>query len=164
MVSRWVVAGVTAMSIVLLTVGSGSAVVCNPLFVLAFLQGSLQPRFQLTVSDAGPQWPPEVKAVAFVETARPTMLRAGPFGEQDVPARGTAWIEEGTGRILQTELQVGSGRSTATVVTRFRLDERLQITVPELMRTQNPAGVATYSNFRRFNVHTESAIDSPQKR
>lgn len=33
MVSRWVVAGVTAVSIVLLTAGSGGAVVCNPLCV-----------------------------------------------------------------------------------------------------------------------------------
>jgi hypothetical protein len=33
MASRWVVAGVTVVSIVLLTVGSGGAVVCNPLCV-----------------------------------------------------------------------------------------------------------------------------------
>ena len=47
---------------------------------------------------------------------------------------------------------------TTTVVTRFRLDERLQIMVPELMRTQNPAGVATYRHYRRFAVSTESEV------
>ena len=135
----------------------------NPILVLAFLQADFQARFELTVNDAGPDWPAAVKAVAFVETGRPTLLRAGPLGDLDVPARGTAWIEEGTGRILQTELQLGGGRSTMTVVTRFRLDQRLQIMVPELMRTENPDGVATYSNFRRFGVQTETAI-APEPR
>jgi hypothetical protein len=50
------------------------------------------------------------------------------------------------------------GRSPTTVVTKFRVDDRLQIMVPEQMRTQNPAGVATYSNFRRFNVQTETLV------
>jgi VWFA-related protein len=132
----------------------------NPLFVLAFLQAGYQSRFELTIQDAGPQWPSQVKAVTFVETARPTLLRAGPLGDQDVPARGTAWIEEATGRILETELQLGSGRSVTTITTRFRLDERLQIMVPEVMRTQNPAGIATYSGFRRFNVQTDIDLDA----
>jgi VWFA-related protein len=132
--------------------------VLNPIFGLAFLQRDFQSRFELTVQDAGPDWPPQVKAVAFVETARPTLLRTGPLGDLDIPTRGTAWVEEGTGRILQTELQVGSGRSATTIVTRFRLDERLQIMVPELMRSENPAGVATYGNFRRFTVQTDAEI------
>jgi hypothetical protein len=32
--------------------------------------------------------------------------------------------------------------------------------VPEQMRTQNPNGVATYGNFRRFSVETETAVDT----
>jgi hypothetical protein len=132
--------------------------VLNPIYVLAFLQGDFQSRFELTVNDAGPEWPREVKEVAFVETARPTLLRAGPLGDQDVPARGMAWMEVATGRILQTELQVRIERSPTIVVTKFRLDDRLQIMVPEQMRTQNPAGVATYTNFRRFSVQTETAV------
>ena len=82
----------------------------NPMFVLGFLQSEFQSRFELTVNDAGSEWPREVKAVTFVEVGRPTLLRTGPFGDIDAPTRGTAWIEEGTGRILQTELQVGRGR------------------------------------------------------
>jgi hypothetical protein len=69
----------------------------NPMFVLSFLQSDYQPRFQFTVSEAGPDWPREVKAVAFVEMGRPTLLREGSFGDIDVPTRGTAWIEETTG-------------------------------------------------------------------
>ena len=77
----------------------------NPMFVLGFLQSDFQGRFEFTVNDAGSDWPREVKAVTFVEVARPTLLRTGSFGGVDVPTRGTAWIEEGTGRILQTELK-----------------------------------------------------------
>jgi hypothetical protein len=133
----------------------------NPIFVLGFLQSDFQSRFDLTVNDAGPDWPREVKAVSFVEVGRPTLLRIGPFGDIDAPTQGTAWIEEGTGRVLQTELQIGRGRSLPSMVTKFRLDERLQVTVPVEMRTQNPDGVATYTNFRRFGVETDSRIPTP---
>ena len=63
--------------------------------------------------------------------------------------------------MLQTELQVGRGRSLPTMVTKFKLDERLQVTVPVEMRTQNPDGVAIYSNFRRFDVSTDTVIPVP---
>ena len=44
------------------------------------------------------------------------------------------------------------------MVTKFRLDDRLQVTVPVEMRTENPEGLATYSNFRRFGVQTDTVI------
>src|SRR5205814_9398568 len=62
--------------------------ILNPIFVLAFLQADLQPRFELTESEAGGEWPPAVKALTFVEVARPTMLRGGPIGNEDLPVRG----------------------------------------------------------------------------
>ena len=134
----------------------------NPMFVLGFLQSDFQFRFNLTVSDAGAEWPREVKAVAFVEIGRPTILRGGAFADFDVPSEGTAWIEEATGRVLQTELEIGRGRSAPKMITKFRLDDRLQITVPIEMRTENPDGLATYSNFRRFGIETDTAIPLPQ--
>ena len=133
----------------------------NPMFVLGFLQSDFQGRFELTVNDAGSDWPREVKAVTFVEVARPTLLRTGLFGDFDAPTRGTAWIEEGTGRILQTELEIGRGRSAPKMVTKFSVDARLQVTVPVEMRTENPDGVARYSAFRRFGVETDAAIPVP---
>lgn len=135
--------------------------VFNPIFVLGFLQSDFQSRFELTVNDAGSEWPREVKAVTFVEIGRPTLLRTGPFGDIDAPTRGVAWIEENTGRILQTELEVGRGRGIPKMVTKFRLDDRLQVTVPVEMRTENPDGRATYSNFRRFGVDTDTVIPVP---
>jgi VWFA-related protein len=135
--------------------------VFNPMFVLAFLQSEFQSRFELTVSDAGSDWPREVKLITFVEMGRPTLLQTGAFGDVDVPTRGRAWIEEGTGRVLQTELEVGRGRGIPTVVTKFKVDDKLQVTVPIEMRTKNPEGVALYSNFRRFEVATEAIIPTP---
>ena len=135
--------------------------VFNPMFVLGFLQSDFQARFQFTVNDAGKDWSPEVKAVTFVEVGRPTLLREGIFGDIDVPTRGTAWIEETTGRILQTELEVGRGRSAPTMVTKFGLDDGLQVTVPVEMRTRNPEGLAMYTNFRRFGVDTDTTLPLP---
>jgi hypothetical protein len=128
--------------------------VLNPIFVLAALQADFQGRFEWTVNAAGAEWPAQVKAVTFVERARPTLLRAGPLRDLDAPTRGTAWIEEGTGRLLQSELQIGTGRSAMKALTKFKLDDRLQIMVPDEMRTENPSGVAIYSNYRRFAVDT----------
>jgi hypothetical protein len=130
----------------------------NPMFVLALLQADYQGSYEWTVTDAGAEWPPQVKAVTFVERARP----AGPLDNQDVPTRGTAWIEEGTGRVLQTELQVGRGRSTIKAVTKFKLEDRLQIMVPDTMRTENPSGTATYSNFERSTVDTQFVVPDPK--
>jgi len=134
----------------------------NPMFVLGFLQSDFQRRFDFTVNDAGAEWPREVKAVTFVEVGRPTLLRSGPFGDTDVPTRGIAWIEEATGRLLQTELEIGRARSAPKMITKFRLDDRLQITVPVEMRTENPDGLATYTNFRRFGIETETVVPLPK--
>lgn len=130
----------------------------NPLYALSFLQASYQRRFNFTVTDAAAPWPDGVKIVSFVETARPTLLRWGVFGDFDLPTRGKAWIEEGTGRVFQTELEIGTSRDRPTILTTFKLDERLQVIVPVEMRTKNPDGVAVYSNFRRFAVSADSAV------
>lgn len=80
----------------------------------------------------------------------------------DVPARGNLWVEEDTGRIVKSELQVGAtGVNAVRITTTFGLDERLQVYVPIEMREFYPdAGnaIATYSRFRRFDVKTEDAI------
>ncbi|HET9359198.1 MAG TPA: VWA domain-containing protein [Vicinamibacterales bacterium] len=136
--------------------------VFDPILGLAFLQANYQGRFEWTVNDAGAEWQPQVKAVTFVERARPTLLRNWPLGDQDVPARGTAWIEQGTGRLLQSELQIGSGRSATKALTRFKVDEHLQIMVPDTMRTENPKGVATYSNFSRTGIDTRFVLPDPK--
>jgi hypothetical protein len=136
-------------------------VVLNPLYAVSFLQAQYQPRFKFDEGSAGREWPPRTKLLKFVETAKPTLLRAGVFRENDVPTRGTAWVEEGSGRILQTELQIRDDQTVTTVRTRFDVDARLFLMVPVEMQTQKPDGRAIYSKFRRFNVLTEEVLSEP---
>lgn len=131
----------------------------NPLFAISFLQGHYQNRFRFTVADARAPWADGVREVSFVETGRPSLLRGGWNGGVDVPSRGTAWIEEATGRVLRTELLIGEvSARTPAIVTNFALDPRLQIMVPTDIQTKNPDGQAVYSNYRRFTVSAETTI------
>ena len=127
----------------------------NPLYALMFLQGVYQPRFTFTVADAEAPWPDGVRMVSFEEVGRPTLLR---WGALDVPSHGKAWIEEATGRVFRTELELGTNRGRPTITTTFKLDERLQVMVPDRMQTRNPEGTAVYTNFRRFTVSAATAI------
>ena len=133
----------------------------NPLYAIGLLQTSYQSRFRFGGKEAGKDWPRTVKGLTFVETAKPTLLQSGPFANQNVPTRGTAWIESATGRVLQTELEARDGRTITKLVTRFAPDKRLGVMVPIEMRTENPDATARYSNFRRFEVRTEERLQTP---
>jgi len=133
----------------------------NPLYAIALLQTAYQTRFRFGEKNGGKEWPRTVKGLTFVETAKPTLLQSGPFANQNVPTRGTAWIESATGRVLQTELEVRDGRTVTTLVTRFAPDKRLGVMVPVEMRTEKPDATARYSNFRRFDVKTEERLKAP---
>lgn len=133
-------------------------VVLNPLFAIAFLQADYQHRFKFSEKDAGRDWPKGVRALTFVETVRPTLLQSRSKSQPNVFTRGTAWIEVQTGRILQTELEVRDGNIFTKLVTKFGMDERLKVMVPIEMRTDNPDGIAKYSNFRRFDVKTDEEL------
>ena len=101
-------------------------------------------------------------ALAFLETATPTLLRTDALSNADAPTRGTAWLDERTGRVLETELQVQNGRTISTVRTRFAMHEGLGIAVPVPMQTKNPDGMAGYSDFRRFSIHVDGVITIPR--
>jgi hypothetical protein len=130
----------------------------NPLYALAFLQPNYQARFKMDERDADQQWPRHTKLLTFTETQKPTLLRSGVMRENDVPTRGTAWIEEATGRVLQTELQIRHPDGITTVKTTFAMDAHLQIMAPATMQTTRPEGRATYSNFRRFIIQVDEAV------
>ena len=76
--------------------------------------------------------------------------------------RGSVWVSEITGEVVRTELRIGGARSERTTTT-FEVDRELRTRVPVAMEDEigNFSGRATYSNFRRFNVRTESTIDTP---
>jgi hypothetical protein len=134
--------------------------VLNPLYAVAFLQPDYQPRFKMDERNTDPQqqWPRHTKILSFTETQKPTLLRSGMMRENDVPTRGSAWIEEATGRILQTELQIRHPDGVTTIKTIFTMDPRLQIMVPSTMQTTKPEARATYTNFRRFMIQVDEAV------
>jgi hypothetical protein len=142
----------------------------DPLLGIAVLQRQYQPRFRYTTGDLDHGLGAGVRRLRFEERATPTVLRQN--GDRDLPVSGTAWVVEATGRIVRTELQIGTpGRYARTVIltTTFKMDESLGAYVPATMQEgftlRDAAGVrgtAYYSHFRRFTVRTSEAIEVPK--
>ena len=137
----------------------------NPLLTMAFLQDQYHPHFRFTLAGIEKKLGPDVRTVRFVEFQRPTLLKGN--SNADMPTRGLMWIEQATGRVVKTELQLGTTGFPVRIVTTFTFDEELGINVPALMEDWYPDGTgefrgkATYGKFRRFQVQTEEAIKTP---
>lgn len=130
-----------------------------PLVALEFLLPPHQERFRFRLAGDTLVSTVKVTAVTYEERRRPTMIRT-PEG-QDIEARGTFWIEPGTGRVLRTELRTGERNPRqvrAAIVVTYEYNERLDMLVPASMQerysagSQQITGLATYSNFRRFET------------
>jgi hypothetical protein len=144
----------------------------NPLLAMSFLRGEYRDRFRFTVGGRERKLGPTVRKITFEETRIPTILTQE--GNRDLPAYGVMWVEEGTGRIVKTEVRLGEKPSVSTghvssslgwnppttIVTTFGLDKQLAIDVPVEMRDRYPfqrneiKGVATYGAFRRLSRPT----------
>jgi hypothetical protein len=93
----------------------------------------------------------------FIERARPTLIQDR---RRDVPARGTLWIDEAAGQVLQTTLalQHEAGRLQGQMTVRYDAHRQFSVLVPvEMRETYASSGeeinaIATYSNFRRFET------------
>lgn len=137
--------------------------VSNPLIVVAFLQEQYVDRFRFNLAGLDKKLGPDVRTVRFVEFRRPTLLKLN--ANADLFSRGLIWIEEGTGRVVKTELQVGGQVAPIRVTTLFEFDKDLGINVPTVMEDWYPdsagefRGKATYGKFRRFEVKTSEAPD-----
>lgn len=97
----------------------------------------------------------------------PTLLRGS--SNVNIPTGGRIWMDERTGRVVKTELEVGQERLPVRVVTTFAFDEGLGTHVPAEMRDWYPdgqgeiRGVATCGRFRRFQVRTSEEIGKPER-
>lgn len=136
-----------------------------PTFALRFLRPASRRRFAFekegeTAIEGGPTW-----VVGYRETRNPTF--SATLDGRDVPARGRFWIEPRTGAIVRSEMILGGTRSVptrATVTVSYRFEPALGFRVPVEMRERydNPRrrddevidAVATYADFRRFDVRT----------
>ena len=99
-------------------------------------------------------------------------LRVITFRERDVQdtifdglrSFGRAWVDEATGMVMKTELELRSPRRKYPdkITTSFMFDERLQLAAPAEMRdsyySPGMSGVATYSQFRTFQVRTAEEV------
>jgi len=131
-----------------------------PGLALAFLQQTVQSRFQFTLDKRdGSAW-----IVKYTEQVVPTLFRHNSV--LDNPSTGRFWIEAGTGIVSRTEHVVTPENLRAEVTTVFRMDKQLGIAVPVEMEeevTGGPnsrnklTGRATYTRFRRFEVRTETS-------
>jgi len=128
-----------------------------PTLALEFFEPRRQPRARYRhVRDDRTGGLP-VWVVAFEERARPTLIRT-PEG-RDVVAKGAAWIDPATGRIVRTELEPAGPRGLVShLVVVYAPDARAGLWVPvEMQETYARAnevvrGEAIYSNYRRFDV------------
>jgi len=138
----------------------------NPLLAIAILQSQYVDRFRFNLAGLDKKLGPNVRIVRFVEFQRPTILKLD--AATDLFSRGLMWIEEDTGRVVKTELQVGGSINMIRVTTMFVFDDDLGINVPAVMEDLYPRttggefrGKATYGKFRRFEVKTEETVEKP---
>ena len=132
----------------------------DPLSVLAYLQADYHQNFQFSVGRAAPKWGADVRELEMTQIVEP--------GSRQVPILATAWIEEGSGRVVRTEMRTGRGPASRLTTTTFGFDRALQIDVPVEMRDSVPFGVndefqgtAVYRNFRRFQVRADQEVQTP---
>jgi hypothetical protein len=126
-----------------------------PTLALDLLLPSARTRFrfrhQATRVDAagGTVW-----QITYQEKERPTIIKT-PDGAS-VVARGTFWIDPREGRVVESMLDLWGGRARISVV--YEVEPRLHIAVPVrmvenyLLEKTQLDGIATYSNYRRFET------------
>ena len=132
--------------------------VMDPLTVIGYLQLEYQAGFRISLGELSSGIGADVREINLT----PTPARA----KTAKPAR--AWVSETTGEVLKTELREGFGARALVTTTTFGVDPMLKIRVPVEMRDEVPRGrnefigTAKYSNFRRFDVRTESVVTEPE--
>ncbi len=134
-----------------------------PVLALAALRPTNQPRFTFKRGGEDKAVGPGVFVLEYREHATPTII-TGLLG-RDMFAHGRLWVEASTGRILRTELLVEDVRLRASITTRYRRDETFGLDVPYEMREEyilangsRVDGVATYGNFRKFDVSVDTRL------
>jgi hypothetical protein len=137
-------------------IGSVSRTVNDPTMALPFLARENQRRsdFQMGPSEDMPSG--KVSTLRFKEDVTPRLIHTG----DDSPASGRFWLDAKTGRVLKTELSLSSEDARGTVTVEYAAQPKLGgLWVPVKMTERYAVGstrtiecVATYTNFRQFNV------------
>jgi hypothetical protein len=130
----------------------------EPTLALLFLDSHYRHRFSFRRIRREPLEARRSSTYEFVERSRPTVIQDR---REDVPARGTITIDDATGDVLRTTLELtdaaGSLRGTMTV--RYKAHQKFDVLVPVEMLEEYASTtgehittVATYTDFRRFET------------
>ena len=140
-----------------------------PLFPLQFLTAENRPRFRFRLAGKRHKAGVDTWRVQFDEQFKPTII--GDLQGNDVAAKGWFLVDDITGAIVETGLQVDENASRGEIIVSFRHDPALGLWVPsEMTETYRTLprlqplseGKATYSKYRRFQVKTEEKIVIPK--
>ncbi len=141
-----------------------------PTFALIMVRASEQSRFAFEKREERRLAGILTWALAFEERARPTLIRGS--GGADLPATGIISIDPASGRVIETQLSTDepSTQVGTHITVKYRPNRKLGIWVPIEMREryhvtaassfaeQHIDCVATYSNFRRFEVDVKLRV------
>lgn len=130
----------------------------EPTLALLFLDEHYRHRFSFRQTRREAVEGRRTATYEFVERARPTVIQDR---RRDVPSHGTVTVDESTGDVLRTSLEltdaIGTARGTMTV--QYEPYDRFDVLVPVQMREEyasvtgeHISAVATYSDFRRFET------------
>jgi hypothetical protein len=113
----------------------------------------------------------KVLIVRFEEVTTPRLIGS----VDNAPARGRFWIEQGTGYVLRTELEINSRRGTtniqAIIEVEYGESKEVGLWLPRQMEENynftdgmnrmlaNVFGRAIYTNVRKFRVDIEENVD-----
>jgi hypothetical protein len=141
-----------------------------PTFALLVVQAAVQRRFSFEKREERRLAGTQTWALAFEEQAGSTLIRGSKAA--DLPATGTIWVDPTSGRVIQTELITDEPLEhvRTQITVKYRPNSKLGIWVPIEMTERYHAGrpnsfdeqnidcVATYSNFRRFEVDVKLRV------
>ncbi len=135
----------------------------NPLLVLALLQEENHDRFRFTLGGTEKSLGPDVRVLQFQEFRTPSFIKID--GNADVFSNGLLYVQQATGRVVKTQLNIGKRGSGIEIQTTFQRDPSLEIDVPAQLKEWYPdgqggdiTGEATYTRFRRFQVATQEEV------
>jgi hypothetical protein len=138
----------------------------TPVLSLLFLQEHIQSRFEFRIVDRNTTGDGGREIVLeYREDLLPTIIRGlrERDDDTDLPATGRFTIDSTSGRVAHATLVLSTGDMRTTLATTYRDEPRFGIAVPVEMRETIEldralvTGRATYDNFRRFEVKTETA-------
>jgi hypothetical protein len=148
-------------------IGAVTRTINIPTLALLFLHPDLRARFQFSQHGVEAVAGRDAWVIDYRETRRPTLIKTS--NGRDLALTGRLWIDPATGIILKTNLTAADPVVRATVTVLFREDADLELWVPAQMDEHYKAardindihGLATYSNYRKFQVSTGEAIGKP---